>query len=181
MEKKAIATGPAPFRFLSLRERRTRMQFHHRSRVAIVLAVAFPLFASVAQARESRAASAQKWFEKGLLMLEARDARSADAFKEAIRDLDAYLDEKGEDRAGLSEAYTLRSKCHSILGDNPRAIEDLDRAIEQSPGDGENYYLRSFVHEIAGNAGMSLDDLKTAARKGHQKARDDLTLKGIQW
>lgn len=126
-------------------------------------------------------ASAKQWFEKGMLMMEAGSAHSADAFKQAIQDLDSFLDEKAGDREGYSAAYTLRSKCRSMLGDNPHAIEDLDRAIELSPEDGENYYFRSSVQANAGNAELSLADLKTAARKGHQHARDDLTLKGIDW
>ena len=135
---------------------------------------------SVAQGQESKAASAQKWFEKGLLMMEAGNAQSTDAIMQAIRDLDAYLDEKSADPARRSAAYRLRSRCHSILGDNSHALEDLDRAIELSPEEGENYYLRSYSNEIAGSAEKSIADLKTAARKGHQKAQVDLLSKGIQ-
>ncbi len=156
------------------------MQFQRNSRIGFVLAILVPLLMSVAQGQESKAASAQKWFEKGLLMMEAGNAHATDAIKQAIWDLDAYLNEKGTDRARRSAAYTLRSRCHSILGDNPHALEDLDRAIELSPENAENYYLRSFANEGAGNVEKSIADLKTAARKGHQKAQEDLLSKGIK-
>ena len=156
------------------------MGFLRHNRIAIILALLLPLSLNVAQGGESKAATAQKWFETGLLMMEAGNPRADDAIRRAIRDLDAYLGEKGADRSGRAAAYTLRSRCHSIQGDNAHALFDLDRAIELSPEDGENYYLRSFAEETAGNPEKSVVDLKTAARKGHQKARADLILKGIQ-
>ncbi len=75
----------------------------------------------------------------------------------------------------------MRARCHNLLGDNEQAIRDLDRAIELSPDDGDIYYLRSFIHEIMGHTQLSVADLQTSARKGNEKAMDELKIKEIRW
>ncbi len=147
----------------------------------IASAIIVFLFAGIADCQERSLQSAKMWFDKGMLFREAGDPRSTDAFKQAAQDLDIYIDANGNDLQGLARAYTLRARCHNLLGDNEQAIRDLDRAIELSPDDGDVYYLRSFIHEIMRHTQLSVADLQTSARKGNGKAMDELKVKGIRW
>ena len=156
----------------------------HFQRDLLAIASAAVIVAFLLNAAHSQAPgvqSAKAWFDKGMLLREAGDAHSTEAFKEATRDLDSFIDANEDDIPGLSRAYTLRARCYSLLGNNKQAIQDIDKAIELSPEDGDIYYLRSFVHEIMGHTQLSLADLKMAARKGNEKARGELKAKGIQW
>ncbi len=147
----------------------------------IVSAVIVSLFAGIVDCQERSLQSAKAWFDKGMLFREAGDPRSTDAFKQAAEDLDIYIDANGNELQGLTRAYTLRARCHNLLGDNEQAIRDLDRAIALSPDDGDIYYLRSFIHEMMGHTQVSVDDLQASARKGNEKAKGELKRKGIQW
>ncbi len=148
---------------------------------SLIVSTAIVLFMSSIAFGESDVQSAKAWFDKGMLFREAGDARSADAFKQAVQGLDDYIAANKSDRHGLTRAYTLRARCHNLLGNNEKAIQDLDRAVGLSPSDGDIYYLRAFIHEIAGHRQLSVDDLKMSARQGNEKAKDELKRKGIQW
>jgi tetratricopeptide (TPR) repeat protein len=139
------------------------------------------LFLGIAQGEESKARSAKAWFDTGMLLREAGKPDSSDAFKRAVQELDTYIGDKEADQTGRASAYSLRARCQNLLGDNNKAISDLNKAVELSPEDADAYYLRSFVYGLTGNARMSLADQKAAARKGHKKAQGDLTAKGIEW
>ncbi len=148
---------------------------------AIVLSAIIFIFAGIVDSQERNLQNAKTWFDKGMLFREAGDPRSNDAFKQAAGDLDSYIDANGNDSQGLTRAYTLRARCHNLLGNNEQAIRDLNRALELSPDDGDIYYLRSFIHEMMGHTQLSVADLQTSARKGNEKARGELKVKGIQW
>ncbi len=148
--------------------------------VVVSSAIIF-LFAGIVDSQERNLQSAKIWFDKGMLFREAGDPRSADAFKQAVHDLDRFIDAKENNSQDLIRAYSLRARCHSLLGNSEQAIRDLDRALALSPDDGDIYYLRSFIHEIMGHTQLSVDDLRASARKGNEKARDELKIKGIQW
>ncbi len=139
------------------------------------------IFAGIAGSQERNLQSAKAWFDKGMLFREAGDPRSTDAFRQAAQDLDGYIESSRNDLHGLTKAYILRARCRNLLGDNEQAIRDLDKAIALSPDDGDLYYLRSFIHEIMGHTRSSVDDLKMAARRGNEKAKDELKIKGIPW
>jgi len=149
-------------------------------RIAGTVAALLFLFLSIAQGEENKTQSAKAWFDKGMLLREAGKPESSDAFKRAVLELDSYISGKDADQAGLASAYSLRGRCYNLLGDNSNAISDLNKAVALSPEDADVYYLRSYVYELTGNTGMSLADLKTAARKGHKKAQDDLATKRIE-
>ncbi len=147
----------------------------------IVSTIIVFLFAGIVDSQQRNLQSAKIWFDQGMLFREAGDPRSTGAFKQAAQDLDIYIDANGNDLQGLGRAYTLRARCHNFLGDNEQAIRDLDRAIELSPDDGDVYYLRSFIHEMMGHPQLSVADLQISARKGNEKAKDELKAKGIRW
>ncbi len=139
------------------------------------------IFAGILHSQEWTLQSAKAWFDKGMLLREAGDTRSTNAFRQAARDLDGYIETNGNDPQSLARAYTLRARCWNLLNDNEQAIHDLDRAIELTPADGNLFYLRAFIHEIAGHAELSIADLKMSARQGNENAKDELKRKGIQW
>jgi tetratricopeptide (TPR) repeat protein len=157
------------------------MTYLRNSWTGIVSAALVFIFSISASGREPDVQSAKVWFDKGMLFREARDPRSNDAFKQAAGDLDSFIDAHGNNFQDLTRAYTLRARCHNLLGNNEQAIRDLDRAAELSPDDGNIYYLRSFIHEMMGHTQLSVDDLIASARKGNEKARGELKVKGIQW
>jgi tetratricopeptide (TPR) repeat protein len=157
------------------------MGYIRTASTAIVSSAIIFIFAGIGDSQERNLQSAKIWFDKGMLFREAGDPVSNEAFKQAAGDLDSFIEAQGKDIQGLTRAYTLRARCHNLLGNNEQAIRDLDRAIELSPDDGDIYYLRSFIHEITGHAQLSIADLKTSARKGNEKARGELKAKGIQW
>ncbi len=146
----------------------------HAGLSALLVILIFPN----AFGKEPDLQSAQAWFEKGMLYQEAGNPHAGDAFSRAIQDLDCYIG-KEPDRLLLSKAYVLRAKCRIFQGQGKQAIPDLDKAIELSPDDGDTYYLRSFAD--AKNTEKYVEYLKTAARKGNEKARGELTAKGISW
>ncbi len=148
-----------------------------RAGLSALLAI---LIFSNAFGKEPDLQSAQVWFEKGMLYLEAGNTHAGDAFSQAIQDLDCYIG-KEPDRSLRSKAYILRAKCRIFQGQSKQAIPDLDKAIELSPDDGDMYYLRSFAYCLAKNTERYVEDLKTAARKGNEKAQGDLKAKGISW
>jgi tetratricopeptide (TPR) repeat protein len=147
---------------------------------AVITTLAFLHLPGYARGQEALIASARAWFDKGMLYQEAGNAKAGDAFKQAIEDLDKYISGKEADPQRLPGAYVLRAKCRIFHGQGRQAIPDLDKAIELSPDDGDIYYLRSFVYRITGDADRFLEDLKTAARKGNEKAKGDLTAMGKQ-
>ncbi len=147
----------------------------------ILSSVIILIIAGIVDGQEQKLQSAKAWFDKGMLLREAGDPRSADAFKQASRDLDVYIGANGNDLQALTRAYTLRARCWNLLGDNEQAIRDLNKAIGLSPGDGDLYYLRAFIHELMGQTRVSIDDLTMSARCGNEKARDELKRKGMQW
>ncbi len=158
------------------------MAHFQRDLIAIAsVAVIVAFLLNSAHSRAPDVQSAKAWFDKGMLLREAGDARSTDAFKQAAHDLDSFIDANGDDIPGLTRAYTLRARCYSLLGNNEQAIRDIDKAIELSPEDGDIYYLRSLIHEFLGHTQLSVADLKTSARKGNEKARGELKAKGVQW
>jgi tetratricopeptide (TPR) repeat protein len=147
----------------------------------VIVSAAILVASGSASSREPDVQSAKAWFDKGMLFREAGDSRSTEAFKQAARDLDGFINSNENEIQGLTRAYTLRARCYNLLGNNEQAIRDLDKAIELSPADGDIYYLRSFMHEIMGHAQLSVADLKVSAQRGNQKAQDELKVKGIQW
>ncbi len=154
---------------------------HLRCEWAAIVSALVLVVSTGASSRVSDVQSAKAWFDKGMLYREAGDPRSTDAFKQAAQNLDGVIDAGGNDIPGLTRAYTVRARCHNLLGNNEQAIQDLDKAIALSPEDGDIYYLRSFIHEIMGHAQLSVADLKISARKGNEKAQGELKAKGIQW
>lgn len=157
------------------------MALFRRVRAVIVPASMVAILLSSAYSQAPDVQSAKAWFDKGMLLREAGDARSSDAFGQALQDLDNYIAATGRDSPSLIRAYTLRAKCHNLLGNNEQAIQDLDKAIALSPEDGDIYYVRSFIHELMGHTQLSATDLTTSAHKGNEKARSELKAKGIQW
>jgi len=153
----------------------------HSKRTAIigVLLMLFVLPISTL-GQEEKASNAKEWFDKAMLYREAGDPRSTDAFQRAVLALDGYLTGKETDIRKRAQAYSLRARSHSLLGDNDQALLDLNESIKLAPDDNGTYYLRSFIHELMGHKQLSMADLKTSAQMGNEKAKGELHSKGIQ-
>jgi tetratricopeptide (TPR) repeat protein len=96
---------------------------------------------------------------------------------QAIKDFDTAI--------GLSpnfvEAYDRRGLCYARSGNHEQAVKDFDKAIEINPKFAMAYINRGTSYEMLGNHGQSIKDIQTAARTGHQEARNILKSKGIGW
>ena len=156
------------------------MRSHFRALIAVLLfgMPVLPAWAVNQQVPDMQ--NAKAWIDKGMLMREAGNQGSTEAFIKAAEHLDKAIAAE-KDIQILVRAYTLRARCRNLLGNNDEAIQDLTKAIELAPQDGDIYYMRSFIHEAMGHARLSLDDLKTAARKNNEKAQGELKAKNILW
>ncbi len=140
------------------------MKNHFRASIAILLfaMLVHPAWAVNQQGPDLQ--SAKAWIDKGMLLREAGNQGSTEAFKEAAQYLDKAIAAEKNIQI-LVQAYRLRARCRNLLGNNAEAIQDLTKAIELAPDDGDIYYMRSFIHELMGHADLSLDDLKSGCAK----------------
>ncbi len=89
-------------------------------------------------------------------------------YPQAIADFDRAI----EINPRYGEAYYNRGTVYGRLGNYPQAIADFDRAIEINPRYGEAYYNRGAAYGRLGNREHAIDDLRTAARLGHEGAKN---------
>jgi tetratricopeptide (TPR) repeat protein len=150
-------------------------------RIAYGAALIVLVLTSSSLAGEPDMMAAKALIDKGMLQREAGKPGSTKTFGQAKLLLDGVIASTGKDASDLAKAYELRARCRSLLGNNEQALSDLDKAIALSPDAGDLYYLRSFVHGTMGHDRASVADLQAAARKGYQKARDELTARRPQW
>ncbi len=96
--------------------------------------------------------------------------------EQAIKDFDTAI--------GLSpnfvEAYDKRGICYARSGNHGQAVKDFDKAIELNPKFAMAYINRGTSYEMLGNHEQSIKDIQTAARTGHQEAKNILKSKGIE-
>jgi hypothetical protein len=98
-------------------------------------------------------------------------------YRQAIEDCDRAIKIK----PGYADAYTNRGNAYYGLGNYRQAIEDYDRAIKIKPGLVEAYSNRGVAYAKLGNTNLAVDDLKTAAKLGHERAKNFLRSQGISW
>jgi hypothetical protein len=98
-------------------------------------------------------------------------------YPQAIADFDRAI----EIYPQYGKAYNNRGLAYMGLADYPQAIADFDRAIEIDPRLGEAYYSRGKAYGSLGNREHAIDDIRTAARLGHEGARNFLRSRGIGW
>jgi len=142
---------------------------------------------------------AADWYEKAsFAQFEAEFDQAIDAYTKAL-----------EHNPELAGAYQSRGRLYmSHLGDNEKAVADLDRAIrlyyrdaidrkeaasyqecvtgldivlginKNSP---DAYYHRGVCHVGVGKQTKAKDDFVEAAKLGHKDAQTLLTSKGIEW
>jgi tetratricopeptide (TPR) repeat protein len=65
------------------------------------------------------------------------------------------------------------------LANYPQATAYFDRAVEVDPRYGDAYYNRGVAYAGLGNRERATDDIRTAARLGHEGARNFLRSQGI--
>jgi len=82
---------------------------------------------------------------------------------------------------GNSMIYNNRGMAYIDLGNYPQAIADFNRAVEIDPRNGEAYYNRGVTYGGLGNREHEIDDIRTAARLGHEGARNFLRSQKINW
>ena len=92
----------------------------------------------------------------------------------------------GLTRAGLrfvltSKDWFLKGRKLSETGDYQEAIRALTNAIELDPQNDAAYLNRGLAHHKAGNQEAAIEDLKLTARRGHPRAQELLSKKGIEW
>ncbi|MEO9965079.1 MAG: tetratricopeptide repeat protein [Reichenbachiella sp.] len=63
-----------------------------------------------------------------------------------------------------AEFYFLRGSCQSELGDNNKAILDLNRSIELEKDNSNTYYQRGFAYFSIGNSEAALVDFNQALK-----------------
>ena len=80
-----------------------------------------------------------------------------------------------------AEAYNNRGLAHIDLADYLQAITDFNRAIEINLKFGEAYNNRGLAYANLGNHEHEIADRRTAARLGHEGAKNFLRSKGIDW
>ena len=77
------------------------------------------------------------------------------------------------------EAYDRRGLCYAKSGNHEQAVKDFDKAIELNPKYAVAFINRGTSYEMLGNHEQSIKDIQTAARIGHQEAKNILKSKGI--
>ncbi len=96
---------------------------------------------------------------------------------QAIADFDRAI----EINPRYGEAYNNRGVAYSNLADYTQAIADFDRAIEINPRYGEAYDNRGEAYDSLGKREHAIDDIRTAARLGHEGAKNFLKSRGVGW
>ena len=98
-------------------------------------------------------------------------------YRKAISDYDRAI----EIDPGYAMAFNNRGFAYGRLGNFRQAIEDYSRAIDLDPDYVKPYYNRAVAYGELGNGDKAMDDLKTAARFGHEGARNYLRNMGVSW
>lgn len=93
---------------------------------------------------------------------------------------------RGLTRAGLKfvltpEDWFARGRELSDAGNYQEAIHALTNAIGLDPHNDTAYLHRGLAHHRVGNQGAAIEDLKLAAGRGHHRAQELLSKKGIEW
>jgi Flp pilus assembly protein TadD len=83
--------------------------------------------------------------------------------------------------AGDSIIDNNRGMAYANLGKYFQAIADFDRTIEISPRFWGAYNNRGAAYGSLGNREHAIDDIRTAARLGHEGAKNFLRSRGIGW
>jgi tetratricopeptide (TPR) repeat protein len=109
------------------------------------------------------------YFNRGLI-----HARRGD-YSQALVDFDRAI----ELNPRIAETYYTRGIVRARLGDFRQAIEDFNRSIEINPNSAKAYYSRGAAHNSLGNRRQASEDLKSAARLGHEDARNLLKRHGV--
>jgi len=79
------------------------------------------------------------------------------------------------------KAYNSRGVAYGNLGRSTEAIADFSKAIEINQRFGEAYNSRGLAYIGLGNREHAIDDIRTAARLGHEGARNFLRSQGTGW
>jgi len=77
---------------------------------------------------------------------------------------------------GIEESRVLFNMgiAYGELGEYPKALDHLNRAIQASPEKGAYYYARARVYLLSGDKDMAMADFKDAAERGDLDARQYL-------
>jgi tetratricopeptide (TPR) repeat protein len=86
-----------------------------------------------------------------------------------------------EIKPGYSKGYFNLGIAYNGLGNYRQAVEDFNKAIEINPDFANAYYNRSVTYDRLGNHNLAVEDLKTAAKFGHEDAKNLLRRQGINW
>ena len=90
--------------------------------------------------------------------------------RQAIGDLDRAIELDPK----YARAYGLRGGNYEKLGNRQHAIMDYGRAIELDPRYADAYLARGLAYDKLGNRQQAIRDFESAARLGHEGARDIL-------
>jgi tetratricopeptide (TPR) repeat protein len=82
---------------------------------------------------------------------------------------------------GHERAYFNRGLVYNKLADYTRAVPDFTRAIEINPKYVRAYFSRGIAYGSLGDHERAIQDMKTAARLGHESARNVLRSQGLAW
>jgi tetratricopeptide (TPR) repeat protein len=98
-------------------------------------------------------------------------------YRQAIDDFGRAMKMK----AVYADTYYNRGLAYAHIGNYDQAIEDFNRAIEIKPSYATAYFNRGVAYTRLGNNNLAVNDLKTAAKLGHEKAKNFLISQGISW
>src|SRR5262249_33253897 len=88
-------------------------------------------------------------------------------YEQAVLDFSHAVDLKPD----LAEAYRMRGRAYSLLGDNDKAISDFTKVSALMPGDGSVLVERGFVHYGIKNPTQAMADATSALRLDDKLAR----------
>ncbi len=115
-------------------------------------------------ARGIKELDATEWFQRGVSLWKSENYGGAiEAFTRAIESDPKY-----------ARAYGLRGGNYEKLGNRQHAIMDYGRAIELDPRYADAYLARGLAYDKLGNRRQAIRDFESAARLGHEGARDIL-------
>ncbi len=95
---------------------------------------------------------------------EAIEHETAGQKDDAFQKIDTAINQGGLGPDQLGEAYLLRARCHSALGDLAAAQQDLDFAEQGSPNPSAWHFTRGIYFAAKGDAAKSKAEFATARK-----------------
>lgn len=82
---------------------------------------------------------------------------------------------------GFVKAYVMRGATYFLLDDEPKAISDLDRALEYDPENPQGLYARGLLYYFKGNGKQAIKDLDRFLKAQPENSRGYLYRAGANY